>query len=104
MAKNLLTIFNAKRPDIKVIGFIDSFGRRTSEAFETLTPNDLHQKDYDYIIITLLNYLDQLQFSLSKIPQQKLRLNLVANLAYYPPYLSHGFIADAEKMNSSLII
>nr|WP_321271240.1 FkbM family methyltransferase [uncultured Tolumonas sp.] len=97
MAKNLLTIFTEQRPDIKILGFIDSFGKKSSEMIETISPDELNKKNYDYVVITLINYLDQLKDFISKIPPNKLILNLVANLAYHPPYLAHGFTPDKAK-------
>ena len=87
LAKNLLYIISELRPDITFLGYINSDNKKvdlTSDII-TITPDMLSDYEYDFVVVTIINYLHQVEGILKTIPPSKLGINLVSNLSYHPP-------------------
>ena len=57
----------------------------------------LSDYEYDFVVVTIINYLHQVEGILKTIPPSKLGINLVSNLSYHPPYQKDGSSINTNK-------
>jgi FkbM family methyltransferase len=96
--KHLLQLLKNKRPDVQVLGFVSSFEKNKVSGLPCIVPEQLHEQKFDYVVITLFHYLDDIQDVIASFDQDKVRLNLVSNLAYHGPFLSNPTAGKEQQI------
>jgi FkbM family methyltransferase len=86
--QHLFQLLTNKRPDIKILGFVSSFEKGDVLGLPCILPKQLHDHPFDFVVITLFHYLEEIQECIASIDEDKIRLNLVSNLAYHGRFLS----------------
>jgi len=84
---HLHQLLKSKRPDIKILGFVSSFKKDEVSGIPCILPQQLPDQHFDFVVITLFHYLEEIQEHITSLDQDKVRLNLVSNLAYHGRFL-----------------
>ena len=96
--KHLFELLKNKRADIKILGFVSSFAKDEVLGLPCILPEQLQNQHFDYIVITLFHYLEDIQEHISSFDQDKIRLNLVSNLAYHGNFLSNPTAGKEQQI------
>lgn len=101
LAKNFLNIINHKRPDIKLLGFLNSDKCKVDLQSDiiTISPDMLINYQYDFVVITIINYLAEIKSIIRTINPSKIGINLISNLSYHPPYMHDNIHINTNKIN-----
>ncbi len=96
--RHLKLLLEIERPDVCVLGFVNSFAEGTVASVPRVLPDALKTQNYDFVVITLINFIDDIVERISFVEQSKLRINLVGNLSYYGHYEPNPTLNKDEKI------